>query len=127
MGKDGMKSRWMEHKGKRVFLADYSNLGYASDAIYAEGQDVVRELTQEPDHAALVIIDVHNTSASLANSAVFKNILGQTSGFVRKRAIVGLSASTRYFVNTIIHLSGKGSLTPLDSLEAALDWIVEEE
>jgi len=38
-----------------------------------------------------------------------------------------LTASIRYFVNTIIHLSGKGSLTPLDSLEAALDWIVEEE
>jgi hypothetical protein len=121
-----MKSHWLEHQGKRVFFADYSEFGDDSEGIYAEGQDVIRELMNEPGHAALVIIDVHDTHASMPNSAMFRKILVQSSGFVAKRAVIGLSSSTRYFINTLIHLSGKGSLTPFDSLEKALDWIVKE-
>ena len=121
-----MKSHWLGHQGKRVFVADYSDLGDDSEAIYAEGQQVIHELMNEPGHAALVIIDVHNTSASIPNSAMFRKILLESSGFVAKRAVTGLTASTSYFVNTLMHLAGKGSITPFDSLEKALDWIVEE-
>jgi hypothetical protein len=121
-----MKSHWVEHQGKRVFLADYSGLGDDSNAIYAEGQQIIHELMNEPGHAALVIIDVHDTHASIANSAMFRKILMQSSGFVAKRAVIGLTTSTRYFVNTLMHLAGKGSITPFDSLEKALEWIVKE-
>ena len=121
-----MKSRWLEHQGKRIFLADYSGLGDDSEAVYAEGQQVIAELLKVPENSALVIIDVHDTHASLANSAVFRKILAQSHQRVQKRAVIGLTASTRHFINTLKHLSGKGSLTPLDSLEKALDWIVKE-
>jgi hypothetical protein len=126
-GKTGMKSHWLEHQGKRILIADYSGFGDDSEAIYAEGQQVIHELMNEPGHAALVIIDVHNTSASIPNSAVFRKILLESSGFVAKRAVIGLTASTRYFVNTLMHMAGKGSIVPVDSLEKALDWIVKEE
>lgn len=121
-----MKSRWIEHKGKRIFLADYSGLGDDSDALYAEGQYVVQELKNNPGGAALVINDLHDTHSSIANSNMVKKILTQTSGLVSKRAVIGLTSTTRYFVNALIHLTGKGSLVQFDSLEKALDWIVEE-
>ena len=121
-----MKSRWMEHQGKRIFVADYSGFGDDSEAIYAEGQHVIAEFMKIPEHSALVIIDVHDTHASLANSAVFRKILAQSHKYVQKRAVIGLTPSTRHFINTLKHLSGKGSLTPFDSLEKALEWIVKE-
>jgi hypothetical protein len=121
-----MKSHWIEHKGKRILLADYSELGDDADAVYAEGQFVVQELMNNPGRAALVINDVHGTHASIANSSVLKKILAQTSGLVAKRAVIGLTPTTRYFVNTLIHLTGRGSLVQFDSLEKALDWVVEE-
>jgi hypothetical protein len=121
-----MKSHWIEHKGKRVLLADYSGLGDDAEAIYAEGQYVVQELKNNPGGAALVINDVHDTHASIANSNMMKKILAQSKGLVAKRAVIGLTSTTRYFVNALIHLTGKGSLIQFDSLEKALDWIVEE-
>lgn len=121
-----MKSHWIEHKGKRIFLADYSSLGDNFDAIRAEGRYVIEELMKNPGGTALVISDLHDTHASIANSNEFKKILAQSSGIVAKRAVIGLTSTTRYFVNTLIHLAGKGSLVQFDSLEKALDWIVEE-
>jgi len=123
---ESMRSYWLTHKGRRVFVADYSGLGDDSEAIYAEGQLVISELLKEPRESALVIINVNQTHASIANSAVFKKILEQSSGHVRKRAVIGLNVSTRYFVNTLMHIAGKASITPCDSLEGALDWLVEE-
>jgi len=122
-----MRSHWLEHKGKRVFVADYTGLGDDADAIYAEGLQVIDELTKQPSNSALVIIDVHNTHASVANSAMFKKILTQSHGHVNKRAVIGLTVATRYFVNALLHFSGKASITPCDSLEKALDWIVEDD
>jgi hypothetical protein len=119
-----MKSHWIEHKGKRVLLADYSCMGDDAGAIYEEGQYVIQELKNNP--GALVINDLHDTHASIANSNMMKKVLAQTSGLVTKRAVIGLTSTTRYFVNALIHLTGKGSLVQFDSLEKALDWIVEE-
>jgi len=121
-----MRSYWLEHKGKQVFVANYTALGDDSEAVYAEGQQVIGELKKQPADSALVIIDVHDTHASLANSAMFKKILSESHGFVKKRAVIGLTVSTRYFVNALLHFSGKASITPCDSLEKALDWIVED-
>ena len=121
-----MKSRWIEHKGKQILLADYSELCDDSEAVYAEGQFVIQELRKNPGGAALVINDVHDTHASIANSTMLKKVLAQSSGLVAKRAVIGLTSTTRYFVNALIHLAGKGSLTQFDSLEKALDWIVED-
>ena len=123
---ESMRSYWLTHKGRRVFVADYSGLGDDSEAIYAEGQLVISELIKEPKDSVLVIIDVNQTHASIANSAMFKKILEQSSGHVRKRAVIGLTVSTRYFVTTLMHIAGKASITPCDSLEKALDWLVEE-
>lgn len=121
-----MKSRWLEHQGKRILLADYSEFWDDSDGIYAEGQNVIREMQKEPEHSVLVIIDAHGIHASLANSAAFKKILTESSKYVRRRAVIGLNSSTQHFVNTLLNLTGRGSLTPFDSLEKALDWIVQE-
>jgi hypothetical protein len=123
---ESMRSYWLTHKGRRVFVADYSGLGDDSEAIYAEGQLVISELIKEPRDSALVIIDVNQTHASIANSAMFRKILEQSREHVRKRAVIGLTVSTRYFVNALIHIAGKGSITPCDSLEKALDWLVED-
>ena len=122
-----MKSRWLEHKGKRVFIADYSGYGDDSEAVETEALLVLNELTKAPGHSSLVIVDLHDTHASMATAAVFRKLLAQSHSLVRKRAVVGLSVSTRYFINTLVHLSGKGSLHPLDSIEEALEWIVKEE
>lgn len=50
-----MKSRWIEHRGKRVLLADYSDFGVNAAALQQEIDVLLDLLRQEPLHSVRVI------------------------------------------------------------------------
>jgi len=121
-----MKSHWVEHKGKRVMIAEYSHFGSDSAGLKMEADYTLEMLHNEPFNSALVISNVEGTHASLGNVQVLMNVLPISNNFVHKRCVVGASGMAWGFIQTFNRLAGKAPLKPFHTLEEGLDWIVEE-
>ncbi len=121
-----MKSHWIEHKGKRVFIAEYSGFGSDSAALRREADEIIAALQKEPPNSVLAVSNVAGTTASMDNLKVLKSILPHTNQQVRKRCAVGASGMRWYFIETFNELTGQAKLKAFASMQEALDWIVED-
>jgi len=121
-----MKSHWVEHKGKRVFMAEYSGFGMDSAALQQEVIEILAELEKQPPNSVLVISNVVGTTASLDNIRVLKNTMQKSNTWVRKRSVIGLSRIQRYFIDIFNDLAGSAKLEIFATRAEALDWIVGE-
>lgn len=121
-----MKSHWVEHKGKRVFIADFSNYHDDAAGIRTEGQFVIKELESEPPHSALVISNVEGTFANEDIIKVLVELVPITTKKVKRRAVVGLAGFRRHFLYAFAKVVGDINFTVFDTLLEALDWIVIE-
>jgi len=121
-----MKSRWIEHKGKRVFLAEYSDFGVNTTALQEEINEILLTLRQEPSHSVLAISNVAGTIATPGNFNALKNVLRTSNDYVKKRAVVGMKPGQVAFLDIINRLTGQARMKNFNVLEEALDWIVQD-
>jgi hypothetical protein len=119
-----MKSRWFEHRGKRIFLTDYSNFGADTSALGAEIEAAEEATFAQPENSMLVIVDIRDTIASKGAMQLFKVSAARTKPHVRKAAIVGITGYKKVLIEVVSIFSGR-SFVPFTSLEEAMDWIVE--
>jgi len=122
-----MKSRWVNHKGVRVFIADFS--GYANDAVAlrAECNYVTHMLRDEPLHS---VVSVSNMDGTFANEDIIRalmELVGHTNQFIQKRAVIGVSGFRRHFLDVFAKVVGDLKFSVFDTLEQALDWLVGDE
>ena len=121
-----MKSHWVEHKGKRVFIAEYSHFGTNSIGLQKETDEIIATLLQEPPNSVLSISNVEGTTATRDNLQVLMSILPQSNKVVRKRCVIGVSGVRWTFVDAFNQLTGKAKLQSFNTMEDALDWITKE-
>jgi hypothetical protein len=121
-----VKSHWVEHNGKRVFIADFSGFGTDSSALQEEGDGVVVAVTKEPVHSVLSISMVEGTVASKGNVQVLMDVLSHSKKFVTKRCVVGVSGVRWTFYDAFNRIAGRAQFNSFDTLEEALDWIVQD-
>ena len=121
-----MKSHWVEHKGKRVFIADYSGLSMDFSALQQEADYVVATLIKEPPNSALTITNVTETTATADNVAILQKVPPKTNDHVHRRAVVGIQGMRWYLIGVFNKIAGKAPFNVFHTLEEALDWIVNE-
>lgn len=121
-----MKSRWVEHKGKRVFIAECSNFGTDAYALNREAKEIIETLSQEPVNSVLSISNVEGTTASKENVQILMDVLSVSKQFVVKRCVVGVSGVRWAFLDAFNRLAGRAQFSSFDTLEEALDWIVQD-
>jgi len=121
-----MKSHWVEYKGKRVLIAEYSNYGTDTAALREEAEYIIELLQKEPLNSVLSISNVSGTNSSLANAQVLMSVLPNTNHIVRKRCVVGASGIGWGFVESFNRLAGRAQIKPFRTIEEALDWIVQD-
>ncbi len=121
-----MKSRWVEHNGKRIFIADFSNFGTDAAALAAECGEIVRELRNEQPKSVRSVSSVEGTVATPAVLNAFKNLLGVSNQYVVRRGVVGMSGARRAFIDIINRFTGGTRFVTFDTLEEALDWIATQ-
>jgi hypothetical protein len=121
-----MKSHWVEHKGKRVMIAEYSHFGSDSASLKLEADYTIEMLHKEPLNSVLVISNMQGTSATLGNVQVLMDVLPISNQFVRKRCAVGASGMAWGFIESFNRIAGRAQLRPFHTLEEGLDWIVQE-
>ena len=123
-----MKSRWITHKGKRIFIADYSEHDNNLDALGTEIAAVIETLKQEPPDSVLALTDVHYTYATDIRSltALLEKAFPKANSYVKKRAMIGLPECRRYLVPLFKPLTGSKQYRIFNKMSDALDWLASE-
>ena len=121
-----MKSHWVIHNGKRVFIADFSNYALDDAAIHAECEAIKAEFSREQPGS---IRSITNAEGMLHSTDVVKalaELLPYSNKYVFRRAVVGVGGFRRYFLETFANLTGKAQFMAFETLAQALDWITQD-
>jgi len=117
-----MESRWIDHKGKKLFFIDLANMNY--EQIQQETDELVKYIVQFPPHSLPTITDVRGTIASPDILRVFKasgTIIGK---HLSRQAVVGIYGVRYVFLDVINRITG-GNARPFDTIEQAKDWLAD--
>lgn len=121
-----MKSHWIEHKGKTVFIADFRGFGQDASGLQEECTAIKAELSAQPVKSVLSISVVEGTVGTPDILRVFKDLVPYTTKYVKKRAVVGLTGARRKFVELLAAFTGGTKFVIFENLPEALDWITNE-
>jgi hypothetical protein len=122
-----MKSKWISHKGTRVFLADFSSFGSDVDGFRAEFEATWDAIALEPVESVLILVDIRQTDLSREAVAIIKEKGPLLSPHLRKGAVVmRWTGFTKVILESISRLVGR-SPRPFDNLEDAKDWLIRDE
>ncbi len=119
-----MKSQWIEHQGKRIFYADYAGFGDDSLALHHEVEAAIEVIAVEPLKSVRVLVNFEGSDPSFANLNVMRRLIPRANRAVIKRALLGLSGTSRFFITTFANVTGGTPIVAFDSREKALEWLV---
>ncbi|MBN1812830.1 MAG: hypothetical protein JXA14_13425 [Anaerolineae bacterium] len=120
-----MKSKWITHKGERIFFVDLSSFGRHPDAFREELVGVEAVAYQQPEGSLLVLTDVRDTVVSSEVMNVAKESSARTAKYIRKEAILGMSGIRQVLLDAISRFSGR-QFAAFDDIETAKDWLVSD-
>lgn len=116
---------FIEHKGTRIVYLDFANVQETEEALrrIAEARQFI---TQQPPNSARTLTHV---AGSAFNPRIVRAITALAEAdkpYVRHGAVVGLSGLMTVIHNTIVRITGR-NLQAFDDLEAAKDWLAEQQ
>ena len=121
-----MRSNWIEYKGKRILYQDFSQNFYNSNAVKEELAEVQQIVMAEPLNSLLVISDLRDTEIAGDLLTAMNAASRATKAHIRKTAVLGVTGVKRQLGDLLTKLTGQ-PLQYFDTLEAAKNWLVEEE
>lgn len=121
-----MKSKWITHKGRRIFYCDFSGFGRDTAALETEIEAVDGDILREPKGSVLALADLRGTVTGSDVVDVFKKSAKRTNGYVRKQAVVGVTGVQRILASAVARFSGQ-SLHLFDTIEEANDWLASDQ
>ncbi len=120
-----MKSRWITHRGARIFYCDYSGFRDDLEALRTENAGVAAELTGQPKGSVLELVDIRGTVGSKEAVALIKASASRTKPHLRRTAVVGVEGVVKVLAQAVSRVSGLG-LTYFATEEEAKDWLVAD-
>jgi len=117
-----MKSRWIEHNGKRILVQDFANLFYNAEALKNELAGVQGIVMNEPENSVLVLSDFTNTEISGELMGILNQSSKATKPYVRKTAVVGVSGIKRTFGDLLSRITGQ-QLVYFTNEADAIEWL----
>lgn len=119
-----MRSKWIEHKGKKIFFQDFSNLEYDTDAIKRELEQVQAEVVSHSKDSLLVLSDFRGTHITGEIMPILNASSTQTKDHVHKTAVLGVTGVKRALADFLTSLTGQ-QLKYFATEYAAKDWLIE--
>ncbi|HEX8271724.1 MAG TPA: hypothetical protein VF615_03665 [Longimicrobiaceae bacterium] len=118
------RTRFIEHRGQRILLLDYSGIRDAAEALreIEASREVVR--AQAPG-SLLTLTHVRDARYNAEVIQALKALAEHNRPFVRAGAVAGMSGLHRAVFSTIL-LFTRRALRAFDDVEAAKDWLAEQ-
>lgn len=120
-----MKSRWIRHNDASIFHLDYAGFKNDIAALRVEVRDADREMMRERKGSVLALIDLRDTVASGAVVQLFKESSAETTPFIRRHALIGITGLKRYLADKVAQLAGR-PMRLFTTDQEALDWLASE-
>ena len=117
-----MKSKWINHKGVKIILADYSGCGGELERLKSEVEYASDLTLREPPNSVLSLVDVTGTSGTPEIMDFLKSAAAKTKPHVRKMAVVGVQGYKRILLRAVTAFSGQ-TIYPCDTIEEAKNWL----
>ena len=118
------RTRFIEHRGKRILLLDYSGIQNPEQAI-ATIEHSKTVVAQHPPHSLLVLTDVKDARYNSAVLQAMKELAAHNGPYVRASAIVGMGGLHRIAYQAVL-LFTRRKIPAFDTREQALDWLAEQ-
>ncbi len=119
-----VKSKWITHKGTKIFYINVSDLQLDFDSLKKELEAAVSVLQQQPRNSVLGLADFRNTTLSKEITNILKSNAPKAAPYFRKSAlIIQLTGFKRVVLDAIGRLV-KRAPTRFDNIEEAKDWLV---
>ncbi|HWO88813.1 MAG TPA: hypothetical protein VNL98_06660 [Gemmatimonadales bacterium] len=116
--------RWIEHKGKRILLHDFSHITNPFDVLPAvEASRAI--VAVQPKGSLLALTDVTGSRFNKEIVDALKSLANHNKPFVKAGAVVGLSGLQRVVYVAITQFTGR-RLPTFETAEQAMDWLVEQ-
>jgi hypothetical protein len=120
-----MRSKWIEHQGKKIFYQDFSKHFYNSAEVKAELDEVQKIVKAQPLGSLLVLSDFRDTHVGSDLLPAMNDASAATKAYVRKTAVLGVLGMKRKLADLLTALTGQ-PLKYFEDLESAKDWLVED-
>lgn len=121
-----MKSRWITHKGMRIFVSDFSNFGTDVGAMQHEAQGILEVLTKEPRNSVLSLALVEGTNANESTMGTLQELVAQTNPFIKARCIVGLRGFRKHLLAAFARLTGRAQFVIFETIDEAKDHLLQQ-
>ena len=120
-----MKSRWVEHNGKKILYQDFSNLFFNTKAIQEELNQVQATVLSEPVNSVLVISNFTNTEITFELMPILNEASKKTKTHVRKTATLGVTGIKRTLGDLLSRITGQQLMYFTNEAEAKA-WLTRE-
>ena len=121
------RSRFLEHRGKRMLLLDYSGLGADPGELQAEIDRSKAIISAEPPGTVLTICDVRGGKITPTNVRAMQQLVQHNTPFVKWGAVViGLTGVYLTAFRATQALSRRKNLRAFNDVEEAKEWLAAQ-
>jgi hypothetical protein len=120
-----MKSKWLEHNGKKIFYQDFSNYFFNEQAVIEELNEVQAIVLGQPEDSVLVLSNFSNTEVTMNLMPLLNEASSKTKSHVRKTAVLGVTGIKRTLGDLLSRLTGQPLMYFNDETEAK-EWLTKE-
>lgn len=116
------RARFVEHKGKRIFLMDCSNASL--DDMNQVMDECVRQVRSQPEKSVFTLIIAGGSAFSGETITKLKELARNNTPFVIASAIVGITGLHKVVLNAVSIFSRRRFYL-FDTLEEAKDFLAD--
>ncbi|MBI5965058.1 MAG: hypothetical protein HY863_16380 [Chloroflexi bacterium] len=120
-----MKSKWIEHKGKKIFYQDYSNHFFNEEPVKQELAEVQAIVIGQPVDSVLVLTNFTNTEITKNLMPLLNEASIATKSHVHKTAVVGVTGIKRTLGDLLSRITGQPLMYFTSEFDAK-EWLAKE-
>ena len=117
------RARFVDHRGKRVYVIDASGLGY--EQILELADQVALDVRAQPPGSTLTVTHVKDATLDRRMMEKLRWLADGNRPHVKAACVTGLGPLHRFVFNTVKILTRREFRT-FDTVEQAKDWLVEQ-
>ncbi len=120
-----MRSKWIEHNGKKIFYQDYSNNFYNEQAVIDELKEVQAIVLGQPENSILVLSDFSNTEITANLMPILNSASNKTQSRIIKTAVLGITGVKRTLADLLSRITGQ-KLMYFETEQEAKEWLARD-
>ena len=117
-----MRNQLLDHKGKRIYYMDFSNLK-TQDEISALINSSITFIRSQPSSSLLTMTNISNMHFNNEIKELFSSFVKGNKPYVKAGTVVGISGLQSIVYNALMKITGR-NIKSMSSVDAAKEWLV---